>query len=126
MPGSWPTWAHVALAVAFWPLLVLVTMVAFRVSLHASCTPAGAPECDLMRPPRAVMTIAGTLGLVAFFIAHVRFAGRARAVYLATWLLLLLAWMIAMAYLPRTPLGIQALAPAAFAFLLARGRRSSA
>ena len=119
MPGSWPTWASVALAVAFWPLLVLVTMIAFRVSLATSCTPATPGECDLMRPPRAVMTVAGTLGMVAFFIAHVRFAGRARAVYLGSWLLLLLAWMVAMALVPRVPMGIQVMVPAALAFLLA-------
>ena len=120
-PGAagWPAWASVALAVAFWPLLVVVTMIAFRVSLATSCTPSTPGGCDLMRPPRAVMTVAGTLGMVAFFIAHVRFAGRLRALYLGAWLLLLLAWMVAMAYVPGVPIGIQVLTPAAFAFLLA-------
>ena len=120
MPGSWPTWANALMAFGFWPLLFLVTMAGFRIAVGASCGPANASECDLLRPPRAVATVTGTLGMVVFFIAHVRFAGRGRATYLASWLLLLLAWMVAMAYLPRTPLGIQVLTPAAFAFLLAR------
>ena len=119
VPGRWPTAANLTLAVAFWPLLALVTVIAFRVAQHVSCTPADPSGCDLVRPPRAVGTVTGTLGLVAFFIGHVRFAGRARALYLGAWLLLLLGWMVAMAYAPRVPLGIQVLMPAAFAFLLA-------
>ena len=126
VPGRWPTWANVLMGIGFWSLLLLVTVIGFRVALRVNCMPSDSPECGLMRPPRAVSTVTGTLGMVVFFIAHVRFAGRDRAIYLGSWLLMLLAWMIAMAYVASTPLGIQVLTPAAFAFLLARRPRPAA